>query len=144
MKVAEVMTRDVVTAQPDASIREVAELMASKNVGTVIITDGGGRLQGIATDREIVTDCLAKGCDPSSSRIQEIMTGEMPGGMGLATASPDMDILDAARELGMRKVRRLPVVEDDRVVGIVSEADLAGPVKEAIDGLLKELAKAER
>lgn len=139
------MTKEVVTACADATIRDVAELMAKNNVGTVIITDRDGRLEGLVTDRKLVTDCIAKGCDPSASRIDEIMTGKLPGPLGLATATPDMDILDAAKQLGQRHVRRMPVVEDGgRVVGVLSEADLADEVKEAVDGLLEEISKAEK
>ncbi len=139
------MTKDVVTACTDATVRDIANLMADKNVGTVIITDAGGKLEGLVTDRKLVTDCIAKGCDPTSSRVDQFMTKGILGGVGLATAKPDMDILDAAKELGMRHVRRLPVVEDGgRVIGVVSEADLADPLKEAMDSILTEIAKAEK
>jgi len=144
MRVADVMTKDVVTACPDATVKDVAELMARNNVGTVVITDGAGNLEGIVSDRKLVTDCIAKGCDPSSTKVGDVMTSRMPGGMGLVTATPDMDIIDAARKLGENRVRRMPVVEDGRVVGIVSSADMAEEVMEAIDGILEEMAKAER
>lgn len=144
MKVADVMTKDVVTAEPTTTIREVARLMADKNVGTVVITDPAGKLQGLVTDRKVVTECIAKGCDPSSSRIEEIMTRDIPGPLGIVTANPDMDILEAAKELGRHHIRRMPVVQDDRVIGIVSEADLADEVREAVDGLLEEVSKAEK
>ncbi len=144
MRVADVMTKDVVTACPDATVKDIAELMARNNVGTVVITDGAGNLEGIVTDRKLVTDCIARGCDPSSTRVGDVMTSRMPGGMGLVTATPDMDIIDAARKLGENRVRRMPVVEDGRLVGIVSSADMAEEVMEAVDGILEEMAKAER
>ena len=144
MRVADVMTRDVVTACTDATIRDIADLMAKNNVGTVVITDRDGKLEGIVTDRQVVTKCIAEGCDPSTSRIEEIMTREMPGPMGIVKASPDMDILDAARLLGQHHIRRMPVVEDSRVVGIVSEADLADEIMDAVAGILEEVSKAEK
>ncbi len=145
MKVEEVMTREVVTAQPSATVKEIADLMSRNNVGTVVITDQAGKLQGLVTDRKLVTDCVAKGCDPASSRVEEIMTRDMPGPMGLVTASPDMDILDAARKIGDSRVRRLPVVDrSDRVLGIISAADVADSLEDAVVGLLEELSKAEK
>jgi CBS domain-containing protein len=139
------MTKDVVTASGNASVREVADLMAKHNVGTVIITDGDGKLEGLVTDRQLVTDCIAKGCNIDSSRVGEIMTGKLPGAMGLVTASPDMDILDAAKQFGQSHIRRMPVVEDGgRLVGVLSEADIADELKDAVGGLLEEISKAEK
>ncbi|MGI5834937.1 MAG: CBS domain-containing protein [Chloroflexota bacterium] len=147
MRVAEVMTKDVVVACPEATVKDVAELMERKNVGTVIITDADGKLEGIVTDRKLVTDCVAKGCNPSECKVEEIMTGKMPGPLGAAqmiTATPDMDVIDAARKLGESGIRRMPVVEDGgKVVGVVSASDLAEEVMEAVDGLLEELSKTE-
>lgn len=147
MRVAEVMTKDVVVACPEATVKDVAELMERNNVGTVIITSADGKLEGIVTDRKLVTDCVAKGCNPSDCKIESIMTGHLPGPLGagqLVTASPDMDVIDAARKLGENRIRRMPVVEDGgKVVGIVSASDLAEEVMEAVDGLLEELSKAE-
>ena len=145
MRVADVMTTDVVTACTDATIRDVADLMARHNVGTVIITDGDGRLEGIVTDRKLVTDCIAKGCDIDRSRVDQIMTGRLPGDMGVVTVSPEMDILDAAKMFGQSHVRRMPVVEDGgKVVGVLSEADIADEIKDAVSGLLEEISKAEK
>ncbi len=145
MRVADVMTKDVVTARGDATVRDIADLMTKHNVGTVIITDRDGKLEGLVTDRKLVTDCVAKGRDPSSSRVDEIMTGKLPGPLGLVTANPDMDILEAAKQFGQSHVRRMPVVEDGgRVVGVLSEADIADELKDAVDGLLEEVSKAEK
>ncbi len=144
MRVADVMTKEVVTARTDATIRDVADLMSKHNVGTVVVTDRDGKLEGLVTDRKLVTDCIAKGRDPSSSHIDEIMTGKLPGRIGLVTASPEMDILDAAKQFGQSHIRRMPVVEDGgRVVGVLSEADIADELKGAVGGLLEEISKAE-
>lgn len=145
MRVAEVMTKDVVVACPEATVKDVAELMERNNVGTVIITSADGKLEGIVTDRKLVTDCVAKGCNPNTQEIKDIMTGKTDGHIGkLVTATPDMDVIDAARKLGENRIRRMPVVEDSgQVVGIVSASDLAEEVMEAVDGLLEELSKAE-
>ncbi len=145
MRVADVMTKDVVTAHADDSVRDVANLMASNDVGSVIITDGNGKLEGVVTDRKLITDCIAQGCDASTSKVGDFMTRGMLGTTGIVTASPDMDVLDAAKQFGQSHVRRMPVVEDGgRVIGVLSEADLADPLKDAVGGLLEEISKSEK
>lgn len=140
LSVAQVMTRDVVTALPGATARELAELMERHNVGTVIISSNG-QLRGLVTDRQLVTRCMARGLGPDACRAEEIMTA---GPAGLVTASPEMDLLEAARLMGRHRVRRLPVVEGGTVVGILSVADLAGEVKEMVSSVMDELSRAER
>lgn len=141
MKVREIMNTDVATASSSTSIGDVAKMMADKDVGSVVIVDGGKPV-GIVTDRDLVVDHLAKG-HTQDHTVKEAMSG---GGLlgGLVTVSPDMDVLEAAAELGRRKVGRLPVVEGDRLVGILSAGDLSKQLRKALDGLLAEGEKAER
>lgn len=143
MSVAEVMTRDVVTAPPSATVRELAQLMERHNVGTVVIAEEG-RLRGLVTDRQLATHCLARGMNPDTCRADEVMTAEMPGPGGVVTAHPHMDLLEAARLMGRHRIRRLPVVEDGRVVGILSVADLAGEVKDMVSAVMDEISHTER
>lgn len=143
LSVGDVMTRDVVTASPDTTLQDLARLMESRNVGTVIITSDG-QLRGLVTDRQIVTHGLARGMNPDSSRAEEIMTRETPGPGGVVTAHPRMDLLEAARLIGQHRIRRLPVVEDGRLVGILSVADLADEVKEMVSAMMDELSRAEK
>ncbi len=141
MLVRDIMNTDVVTATAETAIGQVAKLMADRDVGSVVILEGSKPV-GIVTDRDLVINHLAKG-HTQDHAVREAVSG---GGAlsGLVTVKPDMDLLEAAEELGKRKVGRLPVVEDDRLVGMVSAGDLSKQLRKALDGLLAEGEKAER
>ena len=141
MQVRDVMNTDVVTAERGTPVGQVAKLMADEDVGAVVIV-AGGKPVGIVTDRDLVVEHLAKG-HTQDHLVQEATSG---GGLlsGLVTVAPDLDVLEAAQELGRHKVGRLPVVEGGRLVGIVSAGDLAKQLRKALDGLLAEGEKAEQ
>jgi CBS domain-containing protein len=116
--IKEVMTRDVRACEPNATVAEAAKVMAKEDVGPVPIVEDG-RLVGIVTDRDIVVRVVAEGRDPNSTRVREIASTE------LVTVAPDDDLDEALNLLASSQVRRLPVVEGDRLVGIVAQADIA-------------------
>ncbi|MDA0567987.1 CBS domain-containing protein [Streptomonospora sp. S1-112] len=117
-QVKEVMTAPPHTVSPDTSIREAAVEMRDGDIGGVVVTDGD-RLVGVLTDRDIVVRCVADGADVDSTPVREAVSGD------LTTVGPT-DSLDRALEcMRDQAVRRLPVVDGDRVVGIVSLGDLA-------------------
>jgi len=141
MRVQDIMNTDVATATPGTPISQVAKLMADKDVGSVVIVEGG-RPVGIVTDRDLVIDHLAQG-HTQDHAVHEAVSGGTPL-RGLVTITPDMDLLAAAQELGRRKVGRLPVVQGEQLVGILSAGDVSKQLKKALDGLLAEGEKAER
>ena len=141
MRIRDLMNTDVATATPGTPISEVAKLMADKDVGSVVIVEGS-RPVGIVTDRDLVLDHLAKGHTADHPVREAVSTGSPLG--GLVTVSPEMDLLEAAQELGRHRVGRLPVVQGEQLVGILSAGDVAKQLKEALDGLLTEGEKAER
>ena len=114
----EVMTRDVSACEPNATVAEAAKVMAQEDVGPVPIVEDG-RLVGIVTDRDIVVRVVAEGRDPNATTVKEIASTD------LVTVSPGDDLDEALKLLAERQVRRLPVVEDNRLVGIVAQADVA-------------------
>jgi len=116
--VKEVMTRDVRACEPNATVAEAAKVMVQEDVGPVPIVEDG-RLVGIVTDRDIVVRVVAEGRDPDASTVGEIAS------TGLVTVSPGDNLDEALNLLAKRQVRRLPVVEGDRLVGIVAQADIA-------------------
>lgn len=116
--VAQVMTSDPETLSADASVAEAARLMRDTGIGDVIVTDDG-RLLGILTDRDIAVRVVAAGKD-GSTPLSDVCSGE-----DLATVTPGTPADDAARLMRQRAVRRLPVLEGDRMVGVVSLGDLA-------------------
>jgi CBS domain-containing protein len=116
--IKEVMTRDVRACEPNATVADAAKVMAQEDVGPVPIVEDG-RLVGIVTDRDIVVRVVAEGRDPNATTVREIASTE------LVTVSPDDDLDEALNLLAQRQVRRLPVVEGDRLIGIVAQADVA-------------------
>ena len=116
--VRDVMTADPVTVAKDAPLVEAARLMRDRGIGDVIVTDGD-MVQGIVTDRDIVVRGVADGGDPSQMRVDEVVSGEV------ATVSPDDPVDRAVHVMRDRAVRRLPVVESGKAVGVVSLGDLA-------------------
>jgi CBS domain-containing protein len=116
--IKDVMTSQVRACEPTATVVEAAKVMAREDVGPVPIVEEG-RLVGIVTDRDIVVQVVAAGRDVNSTTVGDIASRD------LVTVSPDADLDDALTLLAERQVRRLPVVEGDRLVGIVAQADIA-------------------
>jgi CBS domain-containing protein len=116
--IKDVMTREVRACEPTATVVEAAKVMAQEDVGPIPIVEDG-RLVGIVTDRDIVVQVVAAGRDVNSTTVGDIASRD------LVTVSPDDDLDDALTLLAKRQVRRLPVVEGDRLVGIVAQADIA-------------------
>jgi CBS domain-containing protein len=141
MRVRDIMNTDVATAAPGTPISQVAKLMADRDVGAVLIVEDGKPV-GIVTDRDLVVDHLAKG-HTHDHPVREAVSGQGPFA-DLVTIRPELDVLEAAQELGRHQVGRLPVVEGDRLVGILSAGDLAKQLRKALDGLLAEGEKAEQ
>ena len=116
--VKDVMTQNPTSCDPATTVVDAAKVMASEDVGPVPVVKDG-RLVGIVTDRDIVLRVVAEGRDPSSTTVGEIASSD------LETVSPDDDLDTALRKMASSKVRRLPVVEGDQLVGIVAQADVA-------------------
>lgn len=116
--VNEVMTPDPRTVEPGAPLTEVAKQMDQADAGAVIVAEDG-RFKGILTDRDIVIRAIAADKDPKSTTAGDIAT------TGAKTIGPEDSIEDAIQLMRDQAIRRLPVVEGDRPVGIVSLGDLA-------------------
>jgi CBS domain-containing protein len=118
-KVKEVMTTRPRAVTPQTPLSEVAQLMESDDVGVVPVVDGD-RLVGIVTDRDIVVRAIAKDKDPRGMPVAEVSSRE------LVTVNPDDDLSDALKLMAQYQVRRLAVTaEDERLVGVISQADVA-------------------
>jgi CBS domain-containing protein len=116
--IKDVMTSEVKACDPDTRVAEVAKIMAREDIGPVPVVEDG-RLTGIVTDRDIVVRVVAEGRDPNATTVGEIASRD------LVTVSPDDDLDTALKQLAQNQVRRVPVVEGDRLVGIVAQADVA-------------------
>jgi CBS domain-containing protein len=118
MKIRELMTKQPTTVQPDATLGEVATLMKQEDCGSIPVVEDG-RLVGIVTDRDIVVRGIASGADAKTQRVSKVMSSDP------VTVSPDDDVADAEMKMADRQIRRLPVVEDGKLVGIVVTAQIA-------------------
>jgi CBS domain-containing protein len=116
-RIGDIMTRTVYTVTGDVSVADIAKAMAKGRFGSCIVVDDKERLAGILTERDVLR-ASASGADLTTATAAEWMTANP------ATAALDMDIADAAELMGTRGFRHLPVVVDDRVVGIVSQRDV--------------------
>ena len=119
MKLRDVMTNPVIRIDPEESVAVAARTLARYNIGVLPVCGGDGRLCGVVTDRDLVTRCIAAGRLPGTTTVREVMTANV------VSARPDMDAGAAAHLMGRQQIRRLPVVENDRLCGMVSLGDLA-------------------
>ncbi|HEY1597562.1 MAG TPA: CBS domain-containing protein [Thermoleophilaceae bacterium] len=117
MQISEVMTESVVTADCSATLREVGELMRDRNVGSVVICETGYPA-GLITDRDVALDVAADGVSIDEP-VRDFATRP------LVTCESEMDIEEAAALMVQHRVRRLPVMKRDELVGIVTLDDLA-------------------
>jgi CBS domain-containing protein len=131
--VKEIMTRNLRTVNADDPIIEAARIMRDEDIGDVIVVEGG-TVEGIVTDRDIVVRGVADGRDPESTPVRDACT------TGVEALEPGATVDDALRKMREADIRRLPVVEDDRPVGIVSLGDLA--VEREPDSTLADISAA--
>ena len=119
MQISEIMTSQVVSIRGGDTADTAARLLSRNNVGALPVTDDQGRLVGMLTDRDLVTRCLAAGLSPRETPVSQIMPREP------VTLPEDATPGEAAFKMGQRQVRRLPVVREGVLTGIVSLGDLA-------------------
>jgi CBS domain-containing protein len=120
VRAGDVMTRNVVTVHPNDTVERAARLMSEFNCGALPVVDGGGRLIGMVTDRDLTIRIAGRGKDVRRARVDECMTHE-----SFACHAND-SLKDCMRQMSRHQIRRLPIVNDRyQVIGIVSQADLA-------------------
>ena len=131
-KVREVMTEDPVVLPEDASLVDAARLMRDQGIGDVIVT-AGEQAKGIVTDRDIVIRAVAEGSDPGQVRVGEVLSGD------LASVTPEDSVERAIALMREKAIRRVPVVESGKAVGIVSIGDLA--IERDADSALADISE---
>ena len=110
------------------SLQRAAQLMRDLDVGSLPICAEDNRLTGIITDRDIVTRCIAQGFDPAGTSAGELAQGEP------VVVISDADVSDVLRAMESNQIRRLPVIENDQPVGMISGADLSRHLSEQTTG----------
>jgi len=135
MKIEDLMIRSVITMSPDASAYEAVKISNENKIGCLVVVDNN-QIVGILTERDLLERVLEKCRNPKETKISEIMTRHVVMG------KPDMELSEATRLMFENNVKKLPIVEGNRLVGIVTLTDIARATsmdKETI-GLLEKLS----
>ena len=133
--VRDAMTANPRTAHPAQSLADAAQIMQSEDVGSVPVVEDG-RLVGVLTDRDIAIRAVAEGVDVQTLNVGDVASREP------VTVEPGQDLDEALALMARHQVRRLPVVDDGQLVGILAQADVAIEVKEKKAGeVLEEISK---
>ena len=127
MKLREIMTNPVVRIHPEETVAVAARMLEHNNIGALPVCGSDGRLCGMVTDRDLVTRCLAAGKSPQTTSVREVMTTKIYVGR------PDMEVSLAAGLMGREQIRRLPVMENGRLCGLISLGDLARKEESSYD-----------
>lgn len=123
MKIRDIAVKEVYCVGSGATLSEVAAMMRDHDVGVMPVCEGK-RLLGLITDRDIVVTCAAMGNSATQCKARDFMT------KSLKTISPDLDLEQAGRIMAENQVRRLPVVEGDQLVGMLSLGDVSLALKD--------------
>jgi CBS domain-containing protein len=118
MRISDIAIKEVFCAKPDNSLNDIATMMRRHNVGVIPVCEGT-KLVGIITDRDMVIGCMSAGMDSTKCKAKEFMTSNP------VFVNPDTDIEEAARIMGKEQVHRLPVVDNGKVVGLISLGDVS-------------------
>jgi len=134
----EIMTPNPTIVKTDVSVADIAKRLRDEDIGAVIVCNQDNRIEGLITDRDIAVEIVAGGKDASGTKA-----GDLLSGMETVTIGADDDVREAVRTMKEHAVRRLPVIDGDRVIGMVSLADLARSVDDELAGeLLRTISEA--
>jgi CBS domain-containing protein len=122
----DIMTPDAAFCHEDTTAADAARLMADEGVGAVPVCNADGRLSGVITDRDLAMQIVAEGRDP-----QKVRLGELVDGSEVVTIGADDSVEEAIRTMKDHAVRRLPVIDGNALVGMVSQADIARAMPDA-------------
>ena len=138
MKLKDLMSGQPVSISPEETVAVAARTLARCNIGSLPVCDQGGVLKGVVTDRDLVIRCLAAGKKPEETKVWQIMT------TGVISAEPETAAETAAAMMGKHQIRRLPVVEQGKLRGMVSLGDLANHREStsAAAGALKDISSS--
>ncbi|CUA79200.1 CBS domain-containing protein [Anoxybacillus suryakundensis] len=133
--VESIMTRQVATVKPDQSVQEAAQLMNEHNVGAIPVVENG-KVKGMITDRDIALRTTAQGLAPSTP-VSQVMTSNV------VTGTPNMSVNEAAKVMAKNQIRRLPIVQNNALCGIVALGDIATnqAYDEAAEQALSEISE---
>lgn len=119
MKVSDIMTKNVIKVSPEESVEVAARALTHYNIGALPVCKEDGKVCGMVTDRDLVTRCMAANMPASSTSVRQVMTSQV------MSVHPDTDAAVAAHLMGRQQVRRLPVMENGKLCGMISLGDIA-------------------
>lgn len=119
MKVKDCMCNEVAYVNPDCSIEDCAKLMCNNHIGCVPVCDNAKKVVGLITDRDILLRTIGCGKDFKNTPVSDIMT------CSVCMCTPDIDICEAEKIMSENQIRRLPVVDNNKIIGILTLGDLA-------------------
>ena len=111
-------TRSVETVSPESTVLEAAQIMNDQHIGSLVVVGHEGGLVGIVTERDFLRRVIAASRDPSTTRVSEIMT------RSILTCAPDPRLDEVRATMRSRRIRHMPIIENDRLVGMISIGDL--------------------
>lgn len=118
MLVQSIMIREVISVKPETLVSEAAKLMKERGIRCLVVTENG-EVKGVLTDSDIIFRVVGKGHDPTEVTVAEMMTKNPE------TIDPETDIFDAVKLMEQKRIRRLPVIQNDKLVGLISVGDIA-------------------
>ena len=127
MKVNEIMSNAVVKIHPEETVQVAARTLKQHNIGFLPVCGTDGKLCGLLTDRDLITRCVAANLNPENTTVRQVMTSRV------LSVRPDMEASAAAHLMGREQIRRLPVVENGKVCGVVSIGDLSRREESVMD-----------
>lgn len=134
MQISEVMTTNVVSIRQSETAEMAARLLSRNNIGSMPVCDDGGKVVGMVTDRDLVTRCMAAGLKPQETPVAQVMTS------GPITVQAEESAGAVSAIMGSSQVRRVPVLRNGKLAGIVSLADLARQREGRTERTLEEIS----
>ena len=119
MKVKDCMCNQVTYVKPDCSVEDCAKLMCNNHIGCVPVCDNTNQVVGLITDRDILLRTIGCGKDAKGVPVSEVMT------CNVCSCTPEVDVTEAEKLMSQNQVRRLPIIENNKIVGILTLGDLA-------------------
>ena len=136
MEVEDIMVQKVITVDPNASVKEAARLMNRHEIGCLIVV-GQGQVMGIMTERDLLKKVVELGKNPEKTKVHDIMSKR------LVVGTPRMEIPDVVRLMLQKKIKKLPIVTEGKIIGLVTLTDIARTtrIEPQMIGVIKELRK---
>lgn len=136
MEVEDIMVNKVKTITPDATVKEAARIMNKYEIGCLIAVKKGNAL-GIITERDLLKKIVEQTKNPQKTKVSEIMSKR------LVVGTPQMEVADAVRLMLQKKIKKLPIIEDGKMVGLITLTDIArtARIEPQMLGVIKELRK---